>query len=111
MWEETPANGAREIACGAGNTGKLARFCLTSGAWSRVYGSCCNAWGGVSRSFHPVSRRDCGGRFVPAHGGGTGGGGGVSCVPDGLARASLRRRRPVGGAREHVSWERGETAS
>lgn len=40
VWEETPANGERSIACGAGNPNSLYRFCLANGEWTRVYGDC-----------------------------------------------------------------------
>lgn len=41
MWEETPANGQRVLPCASSTTGSLTRFCLTTGEWSAVFGSCC----------------------------------------------------------------------
>lgn len=40
VWEETPANGERILPCSGGSSGNLARFCLTSGEWTPVFGSC-----------------------------------------------------------------------
>lgn len=41
MWEETPANGQRVLSCTSSSTGSLTRFCLTTGEWSSVFGTCC----------------------------------------------------------------------